>query len=64
MDSNIDVVKNVHQVFICVKPNDVFNLMNEISKYCREDHLLISIAAGIKINRIEDVTIHNLKRKK
>ena len=49
---NKEAVKNSDIVFICVKPQDIDEVLNEI-KNVFENQLIISIAAGIKIRHIE-----------
>jgi pyrroline-5-carboxylate reductase len=50
---NPDVVKFASVLIIAVKPAQVSALLNEIDPGITEDHLLISIAAGIPLARIE-----------
>lgn len=49
---NVSVVKKSDLVFICVKPQDIDVLLDEISS-CSKNKIFISIAAGIKISAIE-----------
>lgn len=39
---------------LCVKPQDMKALLSEASKKISEKHLLISIAAGIKSDKLQD----------
>lgn len=51
---NEEVVKNSDIVFICVKPQDIDVVLNEI-KNAVNNQLIISIAAGIKLKHIESI---------
>ncbi len=57
--NNKEVVRNSGIVFICVKPHDMDNVLNEI-KNTVTNQLIVSIAAGTKIKDIENV----LKKKR
>ncbi len=49
---NKEAIRNSEIVFICVKPQDIDVVLNEI-KYEVKNQLIVSIAAGIKIRHIE-----------
>lgn len=51
---NKEAVRNSDIVFICVKPQDIDEVLNEI-KYAVKNQLVVSIAAGIKIKHIESI---------
>jgi pyrroline-5-carboxylate reductase len=51
--SNADVVKSATVVFLAVKPNHVQDVLAEVKPLFTEQHLLISIAAGVPIVRME-----------
>src|SRR5687767_13387803 len=51
--SNADVVKSANVVFLAVKPNHVQDVLAEVKPIFSERHLLISIAAGVPIARME-----------
>ncbi len=51
--NNIAAVKNSEVVFLCVKPQQFEGLLDEIKNHIGENHLFISIAAGITIKFIE-----------
>lgn len=51
-ESNLDVVKNSDVVVFAVHPHIVPRVCQEISDAVTEDHLLVSIAAGVKTERI------------
>eukprot|EP01001_Neometanema_parovale_P008847 NODE_5103_length_983_cov_91.668605_g4894_i0.p1 GENE.NODE_5103_length_983_cov_91.668605_g4894_i0~~NODE_5103_length_983_cov_91.668605_g4894_i0.p1 ORF type:complete len:273 (+),score=72.10 NODE_5103_length_983_cov_91.668605_g4894_i0:51-821(+) len=50
--SNIDVVKQVQWVILCVKPNTVGAVFKEIAPVLTPDHLIISICAGVTIQTL------------
>jgi len=51
---NKEAVRNSDIVFICVKPQDIDIVLNEIKGEIK-NQLIVSIAAGIKINHIESI---------
>ena len=51
---NKEAVKNSEIIFICVKPQDIDIVLNEIKAEIK-GQLVISIAAGIKIGHIESI---------
>lgn len=53
--SNIEAVKKSSHILVCVKPQQMPNLLNEIKKAITADQCLISIAAGISTQSIEKV---------
>lgn len=55
LNSNKDLVCKSNVIFIAVKPQDITEVLREISPYINKDKVLVSIAAGIKINLIEKV---------
>src|SRR3954469_4441427 len=50
---NPDVVKSASTLIIAVKPDQVPALLKEIDPIITDDHLLISIAAGVTLGRME-----------
>lgn len=50
---NVEVVRNANLIVLAVKPNNVSIVMDELKPYLTTDHLLISIAAGVRISQIE-----------
>jgi len=52
--NNTEAVRNSDIVFICVKPQDIDAVLNEIKNDVK-NQLIVSIAAGIKIKYIESV---------
>tara|TARA_Y100000310_G_scaffold111103_1_gene109499 strand:+ start:7638 stop:8420 length:783 start_codon:yes stop_codon:yes gene_type:complete len=53
-DSNKEVVEKSDILFLCVKPKDIDDVLIEIKELVK-DKVVISIAAGIKIESIENV---------
>lgn len=53
-NSNLDLVSSVDVILIAVKPQQIGELLEEIKPYI-DRHLLISIAAGVKIKTIEKI---------
>ena len=51
---NKEAVRNSDMVFICVKPQDIDVVLNEIKDEIK-NQLIVSIAAGIKISHIEKI---------
>lgn len=52
-ESSVELLKKCETVMICVKPSDFFNLIHEISGKIERRHLILSIAAAIKLGQIE-----------
>ncbi|OPY33045.1 MAG: pyrroline-5-carboxylate reductase [Methanomassiliicoccales archaeon PtaU1.Bin124] len=50
---NIEVVRSSDVVILAVKPHHVGPVLDELKPYLTSDHLLISIAAGVKISFME-----------
>lgn len=54
-DSNIEVLQFAKVILLAVKPQNVKEVLNQLSPYFTANHLLISIAAGIKISTIQQI---------
>jgi pyrroline-5-carboxylate reductase len=50
---NVEVVKSANIIVLAVKPQQMGTVLEELKPYLTVDHLLISIAAGIRISYIE-----------
>lgn len=50
--SNVKLVENASIVIIAVKPQNIDDLLEELSKSSHEEHLFISIVAGIATERL------------
>src|SRR3989338_1746396 len=57
---NNEVAKSSEIIFLCTKPNNIKELLEEIKPYL-EDKIIVSIAAGIKIKFIENIIGKNKK---
>ena len=45
---NVEVVRNANLIVLALKPNNVSMVMEELKPYLTIDHLLVSIAAGVR----------------
>lgn len=52
-DSNIDVLKSAPVIILAVKPDQVSAVLAEVRPHFTDAHLLISIAAGVTLARME-----------
>jgi len=50
---NKELVKNSDVIFISTKPNQVLGVLEEIRPFINSEKLIVSIAAGVSINKIE-----------
>lgn len=50
---NLEIAKNSEIIFIATKPNQVQDVLAEISKEISEDNLIVSIAAGVTTEKLE-----------
>ncbi|MBW1798712.1 MAG: pyrroline-5-carboxylate reductase [Deltaproteobacteria bacterium] len=53
--SNSDLVRQCSTVVLSVKPQNMKDVLEEVKDGIRDDHLIISIAAGIPLRMIHDV---------
>lgn len=53
INDNLEVAKNSEIVFIATKPNQVKDVLAEISKEISTDKLVVSIAAGVTTEKLE-----------
>ncbi len=53
--ANPDILKFADVLFLAVKPDQVSDVLSDVRKSFTERHLLISIAAGVPISRIESL---------
>jgi pyrroline-5-carboxylate reductase len=56
--SNVEVVENASIVIIAVKPQNIDDLLEELSTSSHEEHLFISIAAGVPTERLASKMHH------
>lgn len=54
-NNNIDVIKNAQIILFAVKPFVLKDVLTEIKPYITKNHTVLSIAAGISINTIENI---------
>ena len=52
---NMEVVKNCNIILFAVKPFVLRDVLTEIKPYITENHLVLSIAAGISTTSIEEI---------
>ncbi len=52
----MDIFSQVRELILCVKPQDTKTVLETYSKFLTKDHLLISIATGIRLEKIEKVS--------
>lgn len=51
--ANAQVVEQTRVLFVAVKPGQVAELLSQIRPFIQPDHLVVSIAAGIKLEQLE-----------
>ena len=51
---NKELVKNSDIIFIATKPNQVFGVLNEIKDFITSEKLVVSIAAGITTEKLQN----------
>lgn len=56
-----ELAESMDILFIAVKPNIFLEVLNEIKEYINKDTIVISIAAGITINEMEDILQNKYK---
>lgn len=55
MKDELDVVKNSDIIFCCVKPDIVYDVLTKTKQEVKKDSLLVSIAAGISIDFMQQI---------
>src|SRR5688572_32436503 len=53
-DSNLEVLRFANVLILAVKPDQVPHVLSELKPGFSEKHLLISIAAGVTLAKLED----------
>lgn len=61
LDDNHSIMKNSRIIILAVKPNSFGELLDEISDDITDEHILISIAAGISTDYIKEKTSYKCK---
>jgi len=56
--SNVEAVKNAKYIFVAVKPVALSDLFSEIGSSISEDAVVISMAAGVKLETLENFVHH------
>ena len=51
--SNVALLNELKIIFLAVKPQQFPDVLSEIAPYINEDHLVVSVAAGISVASIE-----------
>lgn len=54
--SNVEVVCGSDIVFVAVKPHLVPVVLNEISQHVTDRHIIVSVAAGVTLATLEEVS--------
>lgn len=49
----IEVVKQSDLIFVCVKPQDVYDILNQIKSVITKDHCVVSITSPISVKNLE-----------
>ena len=52
---NVELVKKSEVIFIATKPNQVVDVLNEIKDFVTSDKLVVSIAAGVTLSKIQNI---------
>jgi pyrroline-5-carboxylate reductase len=52
--SNLDLLKNADVIFLAMKPAQIAEVLTEVSSAVGKNHLLISIAAGVTLAKLEN----------
>jgi pyrroline-5-carboxylate reductase len=55
IEENVDLFDHTDTIMICLKPKDVLQVLNRVSKRVDKSHLMLSLAADIQIKQIEQV---------
>lgn len=61
MGSNLEVVHAAKILILAVKPGQVTGVLQEVRPHFTDDHLLISIAAGVPLGWLQDALFENAR---
>lgn len=61
VESNVEAAKSARVLVLAVKPGHATHVLEEIRPVFTEDHLLISIAAGIPLGWLQDALFENAR---
>jgi pyrroline-5-carboxylate reductase len=56
--NNIDLVKNVDILFICVKPTEIKTVLTEIFRKIKNDCHIVSLNGSISLNQLEQICVN------
>lgn len=56
---NKEVVDFAHLIILAVKPYKLLEVLKEIKPYLTKDHVIVSIASGVTLNKIEAIVPNN-----
>ena len=59
LDSEGEVLENSKIIFTCVKPDKIYDVLASSKINVQKETLIVSIAAGISIDYIEQIYLHN-----
>ena len=57
--NNLDVIQNADIIFICIKPQDIKTLSNELKNQFKNNQTIVSILAGTQIQTLSKLFNHN-----
>ena len=57
--NNLDVIQNADIIFICIKPQDIKALSNELKNQFKNNQTIVSILAGTQIQTLSKLFNHN-----
>ena len=57
--NNLDVIQNADIIFICIKPQDINTLSNELKNQFKNNQTIVSILAGTQIQTLSKLFNHN-----
>lgn len=60
-ESNIDLVNSCDVIFLAIKPYVYESVLKEISSYVGKDKLIISLAAGVTMDKVSSYFTHPIK---
>ena len=53
MVNGAEIAKQAELIFICVKPREVFTVIEEITSFLTKDHCVVSITSPIRVDQLE-----------
>jgi competence protein ComER len=53
--TNEEVVKKANIIFICIKPLDIYPVLNQLSSHLTENHCIVSITSPISVEQLESL---------